>query len=120
MLKTTYKQDKFLREENINFKEFKSLIESYFLICEDIIKEVNIRTEFPVTGGVSATFNNKVKINNLYNCFKTYNDNLLIEFEEFKNVFTINENSNVKIDFINNRMFLLDHNITIHFNEQLD
>lgn len=114
MLKTTYLEGRSIQEKEVSFKELSDTIESYFLLG-DAVKQVNINIEFSVTQGVSATFNNRIDIDNLYNCFKKVNDYILIEFEELKNAFTIHKDANIKLDFIHHRMYLLDSNITIYF-----
>lgn len=115
MIKTTVLNNKFIEEKEITFKEAKDIIESYFLLSDNV-KDVNISTLIPCLDGIGATFNNHIDINNLYDCFKRVDDYIVLEFKEFTNTIAIKENCNIKLDFINNRLYLLDYHITIYFN----
>lgn len=116
MFKFTYVENKFIKEKELTFQEFKVNMETYFLLNDDI-KEVNIRFENKLTNGIAMTFNNHIKLQEgLYKCFKVLNDEmLLIEFKEFTQCFTIDKDANIKLDFMYNRIFLEDFNITIYF-----
>lgn len=119
MIKKTYLNNKSINEKEISFNDLKTEIEEYFLLLDNVIKDVNIRTEMPLKNGISMTFNNHTEIKEgLYKCFKVLkNGALLIEFKEFTQCFTINTDANITLDFIHDRIFLNDFNITIHFNK---
>lgn len=118
MYKITYLENNFINEKEITFDEAIDNIESYFVIMDSIVKDVNIRIEFPNTTGVAATFNNHIKIDSLYECFKEFNNSMILEFKEFTQSIAINENADVTIDFIHDRIFINDYNITIYFNSK--
>lgn len=116
MFKITYLDNKNLREREINFNDFKNKLESYFLLLDKDIKEVNVCMQNPLKNGISMTFNNHVKIESgLYNCFKMNNETIIIGFKEFTQCFSINKNANITLDFLHDRMFLEDFNIRIYF-----
>lgn len=119
MFKMTYIKNKFIKEKELTFQEFKIKMEEYFLLNDDI-KEVNIRLESSTKKGIAMTFNNHLELQEgLYKCFKVLNNEmLLIEFKEYVQCFTIDKSANVKLDFIHNRMFLEDFNMTIYFNRK--
>ncbi|HFD2052238.1 TPA: hypothetical protein ACF2DE_002969 [Clostridium perfringens] len=119
MLKTTYLENRSIGEKELNFKEFSTKVEEYFLLSDNGIKNVNIRIENSLSNGIAMTFNNHIELKEgLYKCFKVLNnETLLIEFKEFNQCFTINSDANITIDFIHNRIFLCDFNITIYFNK---
>lgn len=116
MFKVTYLEDGFIKEKEITFEEAVGDIESYFVIMDGVIKDVNVRIEFPNHLGVAATFNNHIKIDSLYSCFMESDNDITLEFEELNQCITINKNANVNIDFIHDRIFINDYNIVIYFN----
>lgn len=116
MFKVTYLEDSFIKEKEVTFEEAISDIESYFVIMDGIVQSVNVRIEFPDNLGIAATFNNYIKIDSLYECFKEFNNSIILEFKEFAQSIAINENANITIDFIHDRIFINDYNITIYFN----
>lgn len=116
MFKVNYLEGSFIKEKEITFVEAVNEIESYFVIMDSVVKDVNVRTEIPAYKGIGATFNNHIKIDSLYSCFKEFNNNIILEFKEFTQSISINENANITIDFIHDRIFIKDYNITIYFN----
>lgn len=118
MFKVTYLENSFIKEKEITFEEAINDIESYFVIMDSIIKDVNIKTQIPSNKGVGITLNNHIRIESLYECFKEYNNNIILEFKEFTQSIAINENANITIDFIHDRIFINDYNIAIYFNPE--
>lgn len=82
MFKVTYLEDSFIKEKEITFDEAINDIESYFIIMDGIVESVNVRIEFPNNLGVAASFNNCIKIDSLYECFKEFNNNIILEFNQ--------------------------------------
>jgi len=110
MLVETYLEEKFVKERNIDLHTFEDRLNNF--------KEEGAFTQVKIClissiKGVSITTTNRVSIDN----FKLYryNDNLLLEFEKFKNAISINEDANVCLDLLNSRILFRDLAMSVYF-----
>lgn len=111
MLTETYLEGKFIKEREIDLSILSDRLNNF--IGDGAFTQAKVCLISPVDKGVSYTFTNRVKIDNFK--LRTYNDCLLIEFEEFKNVISVNEYANVCLDLMNSRVLLKDFGISIYF-----
>lgn len=111
MLTETYLEGKFVRDRNIDLLIFEDRLSNF--IEDGGFTQAKVCSISPVDRGVSFTFTNRVGMDNFK--LHTYNDCLLIEFEEFKNVISIREDANVCLDLMHNRILFKDFGISIYF-----
>lgn len=111
MLKESYKDGKFIKERELDFETFCDRVCDY--INKFNPKEVRIVSITPVTKGVSFSNINRLKLDKV-NILRIENM-LLLDFEEYRNAFTINHEANVCFDKWQNRLRFEDFGITIYF-----
>lgn len=111
MLTETYLEGKFVKEREIDLSVLRDRL--YNFKEDGAFTQAKVCFISPVDKGVSYTFTNRVKMDNFK--LHTYNDCLLIEFEEFKNVISINKDANVCLDLMHSRVLFKDFGISIYF-----
>lgn len=114
MLKETYLEGKFIKERSIDLFIFEDRINNFIVDGEFTSAKV-IAVSY-VKRGVSFTFNTSFDISKL-RVLNLENRCIVIEFEEFRNAITINEEADVYLDFMHNRILFKDFGISLYFNK---
>lgn len=98
------------KEKEIDYNSFIDELEVYL----NNIRAVNICTTYSKNNGIAIVFNNNIEISEKCIC-KISPELTIIEFQKFKNEFSITPAANITFNASDNKMYLNDFNITIYF-----
>lgn len=111
MLVESYIDCKFIKERELDFGTFCDRLCNY--IEDEKPTKIKIVCATCVEKGVSFSIINRLEVEEVK--LERNSEVLIIEFEEFKNAFTINREANVCFDRSRGRLYFKDFGITIFF-----
>lgn len=111
MIVETYVEGIEILEREISLDVFYNRVNNF--IAEGEFDWVKISSITPVNKGVSFTFSNTVSMK--YFRIVDFLEAIVLEFEAFRNVITVNKDANVYLDLRNKRIVFKDFGVSLYF-----